>query len=396
MWNDYAAVLGLIGTFLGLLTLTIGSFRRHWNSTAVARNPFTYYVLIANLLVTTALPISLALEFGLSRDVGVYKSLGFCSKYYPHLVVYPALLFGFAGLFVFRAAALSWTFAKRGVIIRIAIAMAGTFFAMCYEATGGYLMLFEFNKEVQTASKQFSLQETKERADALGIGAALVTPMAIQVSEALKASDGTSAIATALKTYEAWESLDEDWRSKSRPVYLALFWYILFIMLLGFALIPTGLANSQSRRRFDSMISLNLVGSLLVFLMWTPFRIYYNVNTKIPIFGKNIVDNFFGRLPIFNIGGIMPSDAGPIVAISVFIYFLLLRAADLSKKAAVVVVAVSSLFIVVLSACLASTQPETFDAIYGLDGDVKFLCFRVVVLFLILLLTYDFLASRVD
>ncbi|HMX41878.1 MAG TPA: hypothetical protein PKD78_16180, partial [Saprospiraceae bacterium] len=190
--------------------------------------------------------------------------------------------------------------------------------------------------------------------------------------------------------------LDTEWRSKSRTAYLIMFWYMLFVMLFGFSLLPTRAVLNESDRRVDSMISLNLAGAFAIFLMWTPFRIYYNHQTKIPIFGPDLADNFFGRLPNITLFGISPSEATPFVAILLFVYFLLLRAGDLTRSAALVVLSLTGSVLVVGSAVLAALYPDAFRAIYGLEGEVKFLVFRVVIIFLVVLLTYDYLSSRVD
>lgn len=396
MLNDYLAILGAVVGILGLVPITYHWVKRYAASRDVVNNPWVYYVLALNLVLTTALPISLALEFDAGDSEVAYKSFRFYCEHYPHIVVYPALLFGFAGLFTLRAAVLRWAFARKPIVLRLVIAIIGACFALYYEATGGYLMLFEFNKEAQSATEQFQSPTVQRKLATLGLVDAFNPPMAEQVSKAIDEASGRSQIGKTLKSYASWSRLDTEWRSKSRTAYLIMFWYMLFVMLFGFSLLPTRAVLNESDRRVDSMISLNLAGAFAIFLMWTPFRIYYNHQTKIPIFGPDLADNFFGRLPNITLFGISPSEATPFVAILLFVYFLLLRAGDLTRSAALVVLSLTGSVLVVGSAVLAALYPDAFRAIYGLEGEVKFLVFRVVIIFLVVLLTYDYLSSRVD
>lgn len=396
MPNDFLAVLGVVLAVLGLLPAAYQIVKHRIHSSDVIANSSIYYVLAINLLFTIALPMALVFEFDAASSGEAYKAIDFYCKYYPHIVVYPALLFGFAGLFTLRAAILRWTLARRPVIFRLLIAAIGAFFALYYEATGGYMMLFEFNKEAQSATAQFRAPEVQQNLLELGLKDAFTTPMASQISTALAESKGQSKIAKALTSYEPWAKLGSDWRSKSRIAYLVMFWYMIFVMLFGFSMLPTNRAKNVRNKHQDSLISLNLAAALAVFLMWTPFRLYYNHHTKFPIFGREIVDNFFGPLPNMSILGLTASEAAPLVTILVFIYFLLLRAADLTKRVSIVVISLCGASLIVGFAYIAVLDANAFRLIFGLQGDLKFLLFRVVVVFLIVLLTYDYLSSRVD
>jgi len=275
------------------------------------------------------------------------------------------------------------------------MAIIGAFFAMYYEASGGYLMLMEFNKEAQAASEQFEAESVLKRARDLRIDSAFITPMADQVAQAIEEQHGRSAIAAVLESAEPWRKFDADWRSNSRKFYLATVWYMIFAMLLGFSLIPVRRKGADEGKR-NSLLSLNLSAALVVFLMWMPFRIYYNHHTKIPLFGPDLKDNYLQVLMPFNVGGLTSSDIAPLLAISVFVFFLLLRAADLKRRASILVVATASLVIIASSVALAVFHPPLFAAVFGLDGNVKFLVSRIVVVSLLLLLTYDFVLSRVN
>jgi hypothetical protein len=396
MSEDFLAVFGLFVTIITFATTYYGFFKSHLTSHEVVKNPFTYYALVINLMITCALPLSLIFEFGLSETGFPHKSFSFYCEHYPQIVIYPPLLFGFAGLFILRAAMIRWIFSKKAIIIRIAIAAAAALFAMYYEATGGYMMLLEFNKEAQSASKQFESVSVRARANDLGIGQAFNRPMAIQVSQALATGDGKSVIANTLRISGPWNEFAESWRSKSRGMYLAMFWYMIFIMVFGFSLIPARIKTKKRFRRFDSLLALNLSGAFIIFLMWIPFRIYYNYNTKIPLFGPALSDNFLGILLNYNFAGLAASDIAPTLAVVVFAFFLLLRATDISRKTSIVVIAFVGIGVAIGSSILATARPDIFAAIYGLDGNLRFYIFRIVVLFLILLLTYDFLSSRID
>ncbi len=395
MLEDYLAFLGAVSAILGIISFTVPIFRSHWTSGEVLRNPFTYYVLLVNLLITSALPLQLLFEFGISED-HPYKPFSFYCKHYPQLVIYPPLFFGFAALFVMRTAMIRWFISRKAVIIRVVSAVVAAIFAMHYEATGGYLMLLEFNKYAQAGSHQFESPSARKEAYKLGIGQAFVRPLSLQLSDALAARDGKSKIADSLRSFAPWDKFSQAWKSKSRIFYLIMFWYMIFVMILGFSLIPTPRLSSKIGRKADSLVTLNLAGSFIVFLMWIPFRIYYNHMVKMPLFGRKLGDNFLGTSLDFDFVGLASSDILPMLTILVFVFFLLLRAGELSKRAVIRIVAMCGIGIALGSAFLAKFMPGTFVAIYGLEGNLRFIIFRVAALFLVLLLTYDFLSSRID
>ncbi len=398
MPEDYFAILGAVSVILGIAS-TIPKFKSSWVSEEVLRNPFTYYVMFVNLLFTSALPLQLLLEFGISEG-HYYKSFSFYCKNYPQLVIYPSLFFGFAALFVTRTAMMRWDLSPKAVQVRVVAAVIAAIFAMHYEATGGYLMLLEFNKEAQSATKQFESPSARNEANKLGIGQAFVRPLSLQLTDALSTRDGKSKIAAALRSFEPWDKFSQEWTSKSRISYLIMFGYMVFIMILGFSLIPTPRLPARSARKpsktTDSLVTLNLAGAFIVFLMWMPFRIYYNHTVKIPLFGRKLGDNFLGTSLDFDIAGLTSSDILPMLTILVFIFFLLLRAGEVSKRVAIRIVTVCGMAIALGSAFLAKFMPDTFAAIYGLEGSLRFIIFRIAAFFLVLLLTYDFLSSRID
>lgn len=395
MNEDFAVLLGFLFGFTGFLNITAKYFKKYWTSEKVIRNPFTYYVLAFNLLITASLPIALVLEFGTSHD-SAYKTFSFYCKHYPHIVIYPSLFFGFAGLFIFRATLIRWTYSKRAVIIRIALAASGAFIATYYEATGGPIMLFEFNIEAQTATVQFQAPEVRKKAGLVGLDDAFTTPMASQISDALATSNGENKIAKTIRNYDAWNKLNVDWKSNSRIFYLLIFWYMIFVMLMGFSLLAKEHSNSTEKKPLNTMTSINLVGGLIVFLMWTPFRAFYNHHTKIPIFGSEITDNFLGNSSSYNALGLTASETAPLIFYITFIGFFLLRGTSISRKASVLIFTIIGLLIISCSMYLAVAQPDVFSSIYGLHSDIKFVAFRVIFFFIVILLTYDFISSRYD
>jgi hypothetical protein len=163
-------------------------------------------------------------------------------------------------------------------------------------------------------------------------------------------------------------------------------------MLLGYSLIPT---PRMSQKR-DSSLTLNLAGALIIFIMWFPFRIYYNTYTKIPLFGRDLSDNFLGISFDLNLIGLTSSDIVPILTFLIFVFFLLLRAAELSRYKSFLIIAVLAVGTAIGSIYLAIYKPSIFASVYGLDGNIRYFIFRTVALFLLLLFTYDFLNSRID
>jgi hypothetical protein len=397
MPDDYFAILSAISAILGF-AFTFPKFKSFWGAPEVLRNPFTYYIMFVNLLFTSALPLQLLLEFGISEHNN-FKPFSFYCSHYPQLVIYPSFFFGFAALFVTRTAMIRWNHSPKAVQVRVLAAALAAIFAVHYEATGDYLMLLEFNKEAQSATKQFESQSARKEAHKLGISQAFIRPLSIQLTEALAARDGKSEIAAALRSFSPWNRFSQSWKSKSRISYLIMFGYMIFTMILGFSLIPTPRLYNRSGRNpvnTDSLVTLNLAGAFLVFLMWIPFRIYYNHTVKIPLFGRKLGDNFLGTSLDFDIAGLTSSDILPMLTILVFLFFLVLRAGDVAKKAAIRIVAMCGVMITLGSAFLAKFKPDTFAVVYGLEGNPRFIIFRVAAFFLVLLLTYDFLSSRID
>ena len=399
--TDYITLISLVvalGTILfWFKELLVKLFVKYGDSPKVIRNPLTYIVLGINFIFTTCLPLSLLFEF--QPEAGSkYALFPFYCEYYPHIVIYPVLLFGFASLFVLRATLLRWSASKRDILMRIMIAILVAFIATYYEATGGYMMLLEFNVDAQAGVGRFNDLPVIEKAKALGIGQAFASSsqMAEQVSSALASADGKSEIAAVLNNYDAWEKLGENWKSYSRAAYLAMFYYMIFVIILGFSLLPPVRIPVDRVKEINSFTSLDMAGALIIFLMWMPFRMFYNLQTKIPIFGSRVTDNFLGPLPFFNMVGLLPSEVIPISFILTFLSFLVFRVADLSKPTLIVVVAIISFVIILGSASLAVLNPNAFAEIYGLDGNLKHLGFRLLLLSLLLLLTYDFISSKVD
>lgn len=394
MITDFTVIIGLIFGLFGVIYPIVKDSKEHRHSSEVKKNPLTYYALAINLFITILLPGGLLTEFG-QTESGDFASLYFYCKHYPHIVVYPALLFGFAGLFILRSALVLWNISKRTTIIKLSIATVCAFFALYFEMTGGYMMLFEFNREAQSAKHQFESPSVRELAQKLGIGDAFDEPMAQQYFRALAKADGKSDIAKVLRHYDPWDRFSANWKSSSRTIYFFAYWYMVFVMILGFTLLPTGFSSNSLST--DPQMSLNISGAFLVFLMWLPFRIYYNLHTKIPLFGTAIQDNYIGIILSYNYWGITLLEATPTLAITVFFIFLMLRASKFStKKISLYIPLALSVSAIIVSAIIAATDPEMFAAIYGLTGEIKFIIFRIVIFFLIVLLTFDFLTSRVD
>jgi len=61
--EDYLGLISALSAFIVLAALGINLFKSHWTSNEITKNPFTYYVLIINLVLTSALPVQLWLEF---------------------------------------------------------------------------------------------------------------------------------------------------------------------------------------------------------------------------------------------------------------------------------------------------------------------------------------------
>ena len=80
----------------------------------------------------------------------------------------------------------------------------------------------------------------------------------------------------------------------------------------------------------------------------------------------------------------------------VFVFFLILRAAELSRYKSFLIIAVLAVGTAIGSIYLAIYKPIIFASVYGLDGNIRYFIFRTVALFLLLLFTYDFLSSRID
>jgi hypothetical protein len=413
MVQDYLLLLGAIGTIL-----TIAGYiwirprpDTHTPPKTVApkpvlRDPLTYWLLSVNLIVTLILPIQLIAEFPVSAGQSRYGASAnyiFYLTHYPHITVYPALFLGLAVLFAARAVNIYRAFSPPKAARRIAFALFVTLVATYWETTGHHMMLFEFNNDAQCGLGAFNDGDIVSKAKAIGLEDVVdpTRPMGQQVIAALSQrpvpTETTQRMGKLFNAYEAWNELGVQWRSASRTSYLTVFFCMTFVMLLGFCLLPF-LPRSDKRLRdqdkVDASLSLNLLGGFFVYMLWIPFRIISNLNTKIPLFGaENIYDNFFQQLPLVSRFGITPADIVPVVAIPVFSTLLIFRLRRVSRRKTVMFLSSCGVLVVVGMAVLARVNSEAFLQIFGITGNLKGLAFRVLIATVLLLLIYQYVGS---
>jgi hypothetical protein len=403
MFQDYAALLGIISSILSMVALIVLIPRK--GPKPPLKDPITYALLTLNLIVTALLPLQLYGEFPqVSSDAPRYAPYLFYFRHYPHIVIFPVLLFGLAVLFIFRALDIWRDVVAAKLRWRIVFAFALATLVTYWEASGRQMMLLEFNPSAQSATELFSHAEVRERAATLGLANAFAPSPSLGQQVMTNVNNGLSPPKAAtqrmdelLNHYEAWNKLGPAWASKSRTCYLAVFFYMMFVMFLGFSLsvfLPRTADPESAQQARDAHISLNLLCAFFVFLLWVPFRIFYNVDTKIPLFGPdNIWDNFFGKIPLTSIFGFTPADILPVAATISFTIILLVRIRRISKKQTVVLVAIAAALLVVGSAVMARLNREAFLQITGVDQDLKYIAFRVVFAFVVTLLLYQFIES---
>jgi hypothetical protein len=397
MFEDLAALLGILGTLITFVTAirSIGPDPRP----PPLKDPLTYGILVLNLIITGLLPLQLWREF--PRPDLAYAPYQFYFRHYPHLTIYPILFFGLAVLFLFRAIYLWREYSPGKLRWRIVFAAALALTVTYWEVSGRQMMLLEFNKEAQTATELFSPEQISKKAKAVGLSNAFNPPLGQQVRTAVDSGLSPSEASTErmdelLNHYDAWNAVGVPWRSKSRTLYIVVFFHIMFVMFLGWSLslfLPRTEEPPSVQHARDYKISVNLLCTFFVFLVWMPFRIFSNVNTKIPLFGPDkILDNFFGKgLPTML--GLTSADTLPVVAALTFPIILLVRIRRISRKYTIVLFGAVGILLVVGLAVVARVNREAFLNILGVDQEMKHVVFRVLFAFVVTLFIYQFVES---
>jgi len=399
MFEDYAALLGMLGTIMAFVTAIKGIPPDP--KPPPLKDPLTYGLLVINLVLTGLLPLQLYSEFP-RADLG-YAPYPFYFRHYPHITIYPILFFGLAVLFLFRAIYLWREYASGKLRWRIAFAAVLALGVTYWEVSGRQMMLLEFSPQAQSATGLFSPQQISEKAKAVGLPnafdhtATLGRQVMAAVHHGLSPPEAsTQRMDELLNHYEAWDALGAPWRSKSRTFYMIVFFYTMFIMCLGWALsmyLPRTPEPKSVQHARDFNISVNLLCAYFVYLLWMPFRIVSNVNTKIPLFGTdNILDNFFGKGPPTMLG-LTSADILPIIATTAFPIILLVRIRRISRKYTVMVFGTGGILLILGLAVLARANKQAFLDIIGVDQDLKYVVFRILFAFVVTLFVYQFVES---
>lgn len=419
MFKDYAILLGLIASIIGILAGITGL--QNWLRTrtqtgsqalpetrpqkAPLKDPITYSILAINLFVTALLPLQLYREFPLApTESAGYAPYTFYFRHYPHIAIFPVLFFGLAVLFVFRSLHIWGEYALAKANWRIAFASVLALVIAFWEMSGRQMMLFEFNQEAQGVTEPFNRDDIVRKAKSVGLPNAVdpASPPGVQVMAAVNngltpPKEATQRMDELFNHYGAWNELGAEWRSTSRFFYTIAFSYMIFVMFLGFALsifLPRTAEEASIQEARDAKISWNLLGAFFVFLLWVPFRIFYNVNTKVPLFGPdNIWDNFFGKLPLTSKWGFTPADILPIAATLCFTLFVIVRIRRISKKNTVFLFAIGGALLAVGIAVLARVNRDAFLEVFGVGQDLKFIAFRILFVTVVTLLVYQFVES---
>jgi hypothetical protein len=401
MFQDYKDLLGIIGTILGFIGLILFIPRR--GPKPPLKDPLTYAILAINLVFTALLPLQLIAEFPKSSD-SRYADYIFYFRHYPHITIFPILFFGLAVLFILRAFYIWRERAPARLLWRIVVAFALAMLVASWEMSGRQMMLFEFNEQAQSATGPFRPELILEKAKTVGLenafdpAATLGQQVMADVNNGLSPPKAaTQRMDELLNHYGAWEELGIPWKSKSRAFYVALFSYMMFVMILGFALsvfLPKTTVKKRVQEARNAKISVNLLGAFFVFLLWMPFRIFSNVNTKIPLFGPhNIWDNFLGKFPFPTMWGLTAADILPLGAITFWTIILVVRIWLISRKYTVILFALGGVLLVSGIWVLARVDREAFLEVTGVDQDVKYIAFRILLTFVVTLFVYQFVES---
>jgi hypothetical protein len=351
--------------------------------------------------MTGLLPLQLYSEFPDSAgNSSGYAPYTFYFRHYPHLTIYPVLFFGLAVLFIFRALYIWREHAPRKLIGRIIFAAALALGFTYWEVTGRHMMLFEFNQEAQSATGPFQRELIQQKAEAVGLinafdpAGTMGQQVMASVNNGLEPSKiATQRMAELLNHYDAWNDLGPPWRSISRIFYMIVFFYIMFVMFIGWALSTYRPRTDEAESVRDFNISVNLLCAYVVFLLWMPFRIFSNVNTKIPLFGPdNILDNYFGKGPPAMLG-LTSSDILPVLAALAFPIFMLVRIRRISRKYTIVLLGTGGILLVLGVAVLARVNKQAFLDILGVDQEMKHVVFRIFFAFVVTLFIYQFVES---
>lgn len=401
MFNDIGGLLNMLVTFVSFVAAL--RFLPAPRKKAPLKDPITYAILVINLIFTGLLPLQLIAEFPPSSG-GRYADYIFIFCHYPHITIYPILFFGLVVIFVFRALFLWREHASVDLRWLVGIAFAVALLVTYWEVSGRQMMLFEFNTQAQGALELFSPERISGKAKAVGLPDAFdsASTMGQQVMAGVNngltpPEAATKRMDQLLNHYEAWNNLGAPWTSMSRTLYMTLFFYMIFIVLIGYAIsvyLPrTGEPKDLQDAR-DFSISVNLLCAFLVILLWMPFRVFYNVNTKIPLFGPdNIIDNFFGKIPLSTICGFTSADILPLIFTLSFTVILLIRIRRLSRKHTVMLMAIGGVLFVVGVGVLARVNRKAFLEIIGADQELKHIAFRIFFAFVATLFIYRFVES---
>jgi hypothetical protein len=357
-------------------------------------------VLLVHLALVSGWLIALLIQQpppGIASDQ--YANFGYCLLHYPHLAIYP-LVFGWPAAYcLWQATSILLRLSFRSIVISaILIATGIAAIATRQDAVGAYMMLHEMTPEVQ----------------ALGTsgGKPLVNFKPFEEVTNQVASynrDGNSAKLNQTRLYDlfsydkTWSGLT-GWQSSSRPFYLVIVFYIVFLLVYAVALSAASWAVDRTRafkerpkegRRF----LFYLLMAMAVLLIWVPFRIYYNISLKGPLFGlENIVDNTASKFLGIPSLGLTASEFVPGSIAVVFVYMILgpfvMPNGDRSARLRYVFI-ITLIFI--LGMCLiASQNPSAFRDIVGIGAPRIALAARAILLGFYIWVSYQLVVLDKD
>lgn len=338
--------------------------------------------VIAVLIIHLCFSYSFVQELdNLSTHDGGAK-LGFANymAIYPHIVFYPLFLGYFLFLSLWMASEVVWRKSKILVINSAVLAVVIGLVATYLEGRGNYMMFFEFRQD-----HAFRSELSAENREVFSS----VQKFLENHGTAPKFDGEMQKKADVLFSFDQTWGNEKDWASPAKKSYIVIYFYIV-AMLIYFVLLAMAalrLSWDEKMQKDKKTYHFFMVVTYGLFLLWIPFRIYYNLRTKGPLFGDDTIDSIWGvKTPSF-LWGITSSEFIPILL--AFLYLLVCWIQGISKRGASTIERVRTLLSVVgvlfFTCCvLALVFPTLFSTTFGIHSQPKYILGRVVVLIILL------------
>lgn len=291
-------------------------------------------------------------------------------RLYPHIVFFPVFFGWVVLLSLWFASERIWKVNKGFVMSCALVSLVIGTIAMLTEARGDSMMMFEFDQNAATASQPLLDPETRSRFEQ--VASAVSLPRHERLHHF---SEEDKPLNSEAFSFEKTWRARAGWASPARPAYLVMFFYMAAMMCytlflsLAYVFFNSPRVISSDRRSFCYFAIL----AFAVFLLWIPCRIFFNLHTKMAVFGLTTDVNTgiaTTRIPpLFWRNGVTSSELLPVFFLALFLIVFWLSAVLRAKGARLRlhVVLGTGLAIGIGAAVLAVRDADSFEALAGLQ-----------------------------